>query len=127
MSETALPTINSQAVKKRPFLTDILYRLVREKPLGTVGGVITILFFLVGIFANFIAPHGMNDTFPNYVLKPPSAQFLLGTDNLGRDELSRIIYGARISMMVGLFGMTIATLSPPPSVRFAGSSGGLST
>ena len=110
MSETALPTINNQAVKKRPFLADILYRLVREKPLGTVGGVITILFFLVGIFANFIAPHGMNDTFPNYVLKPPSAQFLLGTDNLGRDELSRIIYGARISMMVGLFGMTIATV-----------------
>jgi peptide/nickel transport system permease protein len=95
--------------KKRPYLIGVLRRMWNEKPLGTAGGIITVLFFLVGIFAPLIAPHGLNDSFPGEYLKPPSAQFWLGTDNLGRDMLSRMIYGARISMMVGLFGMAIST------------------
>lgn len=110
MTQTAqIAVVGKTAPKKRTFLLDLLVRLWKEKPLGTAGGIITLLFFIVGIFAPLIAPHGLNESFPGEYLKPSSWQFWLGTDNLGRDMLSRIIYGARISMMVGLFGMAIST------------------
>ena len=79
-------------------------RLGKEKPLGLVGAAIVILLFLTGIFADLLAPYGYNDFILSLRLSPPSGTFLLGGDNLGRDLLSRIIYGARISMIVGLAG-----------------------
>ena len=85
-------------------------RLVTEKPLGTVGAVITLLLLLTGIFADVLAPYGFNETEVGDFLQPPSRQFWLGTDNLGRDVLSRVIYGARISMVVGLAATTVSTL-----------------
>jgi peptide/nickel transport system permease protein len=88
--------------KPRPFLWDMIVRLVKEKPLATFGGVIVILLFLVGIFASFIAPHGYNEMILADRLQAPSVKYWLGTDNLGRDLLSRIIFGAQISMIVGL-------------------------
>jgi len=97
--------------KERPFLVEVLVRLVKEKPLGTFGGVIVLVFLLVGIFADLgwlglpdvgLAPYDYNESFLVDRLSPPSGKYLLGTDNLGRDLLSRIIYGARISMYVGL-------------------------
>ena len=95
--------------KRHPFLVGFLIRLVKEKPLGTAGGTITLLLLLTGIFADFLAPYGMNQSFEGYFLTPPSAQFWLGTDNVGRDILSRVIYGARISVIVGLGTATLAT------------------
>ncbi|HEX9976289.1 MAG TPA: ABC transporter permease [Dehalococcoidales bacterium] len=93
--------------KRRPFLVDLLVRLVREKPLGTVGAAIVLLLLLAGIFANWLAPYGYNQIWVGDKLAPPSAANWLGTDNVGRDLLSRIIYGARISMFVGLGVSTI--------------------
>ncbi|HUU62640.1 MAG TPA: ABC transporter permease [Dehalococcoidia bacterium] len=87
-----------------------LIRLVKEKPLGTAGGIITLLLLVTGIFAEFLAPYGMNQSFEGYFLTPPSAKFWLGTDNVGRDILSRVIYGARISVIVGLATATLATI-----------------
>ena len=87
---------------------DLLVRLIREKPLGLVGGIIVLILFLTGIFANFLAPHGYNDV--NFALRlapPGTGGYILGGDNLGRDELSRIIFGARISMIVGLAGAAL--------------------
>lgn len=83
--------------------------MVKEKPLGTLGTVITLLLLLIGIFANFIAPYGMNAMVGN-PMQPPSSQFLFGTDNLGRDLLSRVIFGARISVIVGLAATAISTV-----------------
>jgi len=94
--------------KKRPLLVDVVIRLVKEKPLGAVGGVIVLVLFLTGIFADFIAPYGYHDVNIFDALSPPSAQYLLGTDNMGRDMLSRIIFGARVSMAVGLAGAALA-------------------
>ena len=94
--------------KRHSFLVDLGIRLVREKPLGTVGAVITLLLLLTGIFANFIAPYGMNKTTAD-LLTAPSARYWMGTDNLGRDLLSRVIFGARISVIVGLAASAIAT------------------
>jgi len=96
--------------KRHSFLVDFFVRLVKEKPLGTVGAVITLLLLLTGIFADFLAPYGMNETHWTDALAAPSARFWLGTDNLGRDVLSRVIFGARISVIVGLSVATLATV-----------------
>ena len=93
--------------KSRGMLSDMFVRLVREKPLGLAGAVIVLVLFLTGIFANFLAPYGYNDFTLSLRLSPPNSTYLLGGDNLGRDLLSRIIYGARISMIVGLSGAAL--------------------
>jgi peptide/nickel transport system permease protein len=95
---------------KHSLLGEVLIRLVKEKPLGVIGGVIVVLMLLVGIFANSLAPYGMNESHLMNTLRPPSSTFLLGTDNLGRDLLSRIIFGARISMIVGLGAALLNTM-----------------
>ena len=92
------------------FWVDVLVRLVKEKPLGTVGGVIVLILLIVGVFANWLAPYGYNDIFVGPRLSGPSAEHLLGCDHLGRDLLSRIIYGARVSVVVGLSVSAIATV-----------------
>jgi len=93
--------------KRRPFLVDLVIRLIKEKPLGAIGGVIVLTLLLAGIFADFIAPYEYNEIILDDRLSPPSGEHILGTDNLGRDLLSRITYGARISLYVGL---TVTTL-----------------
>ncbi len=99
--------------KRRSFYVDLVYRLIKEKPLGTFGAGIVIVLFLVGIFARFIAPYGFNESFIAPRLTPPGSLAFLGTDQSGRDVLSRIIYGAQISMQVGLatsiLGVSIST------------------
>jgi peptide/nickel transport system permease protein len=101
----------SKAERKRHSLfVDTFLRLVKEKPLGTVGLVITVILLIVGIFAKFIAPYGMNEVGVGPSLSPPSVHFWLGTDNLGRDLLSRIIYGAQISVIVGLIGSALSVV-----------------
>ena len=82
-------------------------RLVREQPLGTVGGIIVLLLLLCGIFADMLAPYGMNEIHLIDRYAPPSWTYPLGADQLGRDILSRIIYGARISVIIGLSATTI--------------------
>jgi len=99
-----------QEIRRHNKLVDILRRLVKEKPLGTVGGIIVLLLFCSGIFADFLAPYGMNEVHVADRLSPSSPQYILGTDNLGRDVLSRVIHGARVSMVVGLTATTISVL-----------------
>jgi len=111
MAESATVADAVQKEKKHlPFLVEVFVRLVREKPLGTIGGVIVLIFFLVGIFATWLAPYHYTFQDLTALLSPPSAKYVLGTDNLGRDLLSRIIYGARISMIVGLSVPAITTV-----------------
>jgi peptide/nickel transport system permease protein len=96
--------------KKHSWLVDFLIRLVKEKPLGTVGGIITLLLLLTGIFADFVAPYEMNQTHISERLVAPSAKFWLGSDNVGRDVLSRVIFGARVSVIVGIGASTLGTI-----------------
>ena len=77
-------------------------RLWKEKPLGTASGIIIVLFALTAIFADVLAPYGMLEMSLADRLSGPSARFLLGTDHVGRDLLTRLIYGARVSLTVGL-------------------------
>ena len=83
-------------------LRDFLLRLFRDKKIGATGLVIVLVFLIVGVFADVLAPYGMLDRQLANRLSPPSREFILGTDQFGRDLLSRIIYGAQISMIVGL-------------------------
>ncbi|MGB8708044.1 MAG: ABC transporter permease [Dehalococcoidia bacterium] len=118
----AFPVLEEK--KRRSFLADLLIRLVKEKPLGTVGGIIVLLLLIVGVFAGLIAPHGYNDIFVGPRLSAPCPEYPLGCDQLGRDLLSRIIYGARISLIVGLsvsaIGVVLSTIIGITSGYFGG-------
>jgi len=96
--------------KKRNFWVTLLIRLVKEKPLGTIGLILVIGLFFTGIFANFLAPEGYNEVHMPLRLAPPSTDYPLGNDHLGRDMLSRIIWGARLSMIVGITATTLHTI-----------------
>jgi len=85
-------------------------RLFREKPLGAAGAVIFLVFLFCGLFADILAPYGYNQISPINRLKPPSWQFLFGTDNLGRDVFSRCLYGAQLSVIIGFCAAGLATI-----------------
>ena len=97
-----------------------LARLWREKPLGSVCGIIILMLILVGIFADVLAPYDHMEPHTEDILRAPSARFLLGTDYVGRDFLSRLIHGARLSLIVGL---AATTLNVVVAVLIGGSSG----
>jgi peptide/nickel transport system permease protein len=82
-------------------------RLLRRRG-AMLGLVIVILFVLVAIFAPYIAPYDPVATSWSAVRKPPSAEFWFGTDEIGRDVLSRVIWGARASLLAGLVSVCIS-------------------
>lgn len=87
-----------------------LYRRFKKHRVGLAGiGVLTVLV-VVGVFAPIIAPKNPHQMDFGSALAPPSVSHLMGTDHLGRDLLSRIIYGARISLVVGLGSVIIAAI-----------------
>jgi peptide/nickel transport system permease protein len=80
---------------------DELRRFMRTQPLGMVALIVIVGFLLVAVFAPWIAPHDPISQDRRNILVGPTSGHLFGTDVLGRDVLSRIIYGARISLYVG--------------------------
>ena len=74
----------------------------RRYPLGAIGAVIVLTFVFTAVFANFIAPFDPTSTDAKASLARPGSVFWLGADFMGRDMFSRIVYGARISLAVGL-------------------------
>lgn len=87
-----------------------LQRAIRLNPLAAAGIVLVVIFTVLAIFAPWIAPHDPAEIHLPARLSGPSATHWLGTDELGRDMLSRIIYGARISMLVGSSVVTVALI-----------------
>ena len=88
-------------------MTDFFRRLVKEKPLSIVAGVVILLLILVAIFADVLAPYPHDEVNIVDRMQAPSNRYLLGTDQLGRDLLSRLVFGARISLTVGLAATTV--------------------
>jgi peptide/nickel transport system permease protein len=86
----------------------------RRRSLGAIGGLVIVLMLLAAIFASAIAPYDPKETSFLNQLKPPSAEYLLGTDAFGRDVFSRIIYGARTALLIGfaaaVVGCTLGAL-----------------
>jgi len=110
MASVADSTLAVRPRRKRGPVLHFIGRLFREKPLGAAGAVVFVLFLFCGIFADVLAPYGMNQISPINRLKPPSLQFPFGTDNLGRDMLSRCLYGAQLSVIIGFCAAGIATV-----------------
>ncbi len=97
----ALPFIEEQRVKQSSLLKDAIYRLLRNK-LAVLGLAFILLVLFCAAFANVIAPYGFAEKVPGEFYRTrPNYWFLFGTDNVGRDVFTRIMYGARTSMLVG--------------------------
>jgi peptide/nickel transport system permease protein len=85
-----------------------LWRFGRRKPLGALGGVIVLALIGVALLAPWLAHYTYDETLRGARMKPPGTQFWMGTDNLGRDIWSRVVYGARVSVTVGFGAVLIA-------------------
>lgn len=83
---------------------------MRSQPMGTISLALIAVFVLMAALAPLFAPYDPLQQHRNQLLAPPSGQFLLGTDDLGRDVLSRVIYGARTSLLIGVvtIGVSLA-------------------
>jgi peptide/nickel transport system permease protein len=82
--------------------------LIRKKPLGAAGAAVVVMLLVLAIFADVVAPSSYNATAPREAFQQPGPSHWFGTDQLGRDVLSRVIYGARISMYAGLAATVIS-------------------
>jgi peptide/nickel transport system permease protein len=107
-----MATLAEPLARRRPASPALRFlgRLIREKPLGAIGGLVFVVFLFVGVFADLLAPYGANQINPINRLKPPSWAYPFGTDNLGRDMFSRCIYGAQLSVIIGFCAAGLATL-----------------
>lgn len=91
-------------------LATSLPRVARHNPLATIGTVLVIIFVLLALFAPWISPQDPAHIDLPTRLSPPSSSHWLGTDELGRDILSRVVYGSRISMLVGSCVVAVSLL-----------------
>lgn len=105
------PTTGDGASKpKKPRYSELrrVLRVMSKRGVVLISMIITVLFVIVAIFAPLIAPYDPYATNYQAILSPPTAEHWLGTDQLGRDLLSRLIYGTRLSLLVGVVGVAIA-------------------
>ena len=106
--------------KRRGRFADFFIWLWREKLLEAACGMIVLLFIVVALFADVLAPYPYREMHLADILQAPSVQYLLGTNHLGRDLLNRLLYGARISLSVGLAATALNVLI---AVLIGGTSG----
>jgi len=122
---TAAATVRPVAASRasRGLWRDAASRLLRNRP-ALLGLFLIVLFVLAAVIAPVVAPKGPFATFSGANLKPPSPEHLFGTDRLGRDELARVLYGAQISLYVGVvsvvMGLFIGALIGAAAGAFGG-------
>jgi ABC-type dipeptide/oligopeptide/nickel transport system permease subunit len=87
-----------------------LWTAMKRKPLGAASAALLVVLVLSAVFADVLAPYDPLATQPEIRLAAPSRAHLFGTDDIGRDVLSRVIYGSRISLWVGLLAVGIGTV-----------------
>jgi len=93
---------------KNPFV-EALHNL-RKNKMACVGGIVLLIFIIIAIFADFIAPHAADTQDWLHIMEGPSADFPLGTDSYGRCVFSRIVYGSRISLLVGFVAVAFSAI-----------------
>jgi peptide/nickel transport system permease protein len=99
---TAGSSLEPAAIFRRHNLRGNLFLFFREKPLGALAALVLLLMVLAAAFAETLATYDPIRTDAEHTLAPPDRAHWFGTDNLGRDIYSRIIYGARVSLAVGI-------------------------
>jgi peptide/nickel transport system permease protein len=120
---TADVTITTAPVKKRK-RKKTFFTLLLSNRLAVIGLFFIVVWTLLAVVATWIAPHSPTDTDTVSKLQGPTIQHWLGTDNYGRDILSRILYGARISIWTGLIGVGISFIIGVPLGAIAAFYGG---
>jgi peptide/nickel transport system permease protein len=103
--EPASATVHAAAAARLPAQTGAataIARFCRKKPLGAAGGVVMLVIVLTAVFASQLQTYDPIATEAGQTLAPPSHEHWLGTDHLGRDIYSRIVHGARVSLIVGV-------------------------
>jgi peptide/nickel transport system permease protein len=114
--DTTAVAINPRARRRR-----MLRKRLLRRPLAVIGLAVALAFVLVAIFAPLVAPYSASATDFNATLAPPFAHHhLLGTDELGRDQLSRIIWGSRASIQAGVLSTLLAIVVAVPIGIVAG-------
>jgi len=93
-----------------PWYVEVWVKMLRRKPLGTVGGVIVLTMLLGAVLADVLSPYGFAETNLRERFVFMNAAHWLGTDQIGRDVATRILYGARISLYVGFGAIAIASV-----------------
>ncbi|MGH7392267.1 MAG: ABC transporter permease [Candidatus Rokuibacteriota bacterium] len=96
--------------RTRAWYVDVWIQMLRRKPLGTVGGVIVVAMLAAAVLADVLTPYGFAETNLRERFVATSSAHWLGTDQLGRDMLTRLLYGARISLYVGFGAVGLGSL-----------------
>ena len=117
------PALAIPSRRQRSLWSDALQRTLRNRA-AVAGAIMILLLIFTAIFAGQIAPYPYTQQFISSPFDTPSRGLPFGTDNLGRDQLSRVIYGSRISMSVGLIVQIIVVLVGVPMGALAGYLGG---
>ena len=126
MTDAAIPVENIE----RPSRLREFWTYFKENRGAVIGLYVFAFFVLVAILADVLAPYPPNEQFRQHLLQPPfwqeggTTEFLLGTDAVGRDMLSRLLHGARYSFFIGLVVVIIATLGGVMTGLIAGFAGG---
>ena len=112
--------VEAQPLSPRARRRRILRRRFMRRPAAVLSFLVVLTFVLAAVFARWVAPHSPDATDFNAILASPSREHLLGTDELGRDTLSRVIWGARASIQAGFFATVIAMVIAVPIGLVAG-------
>jgi len=102
--------VSAKTDKKAPSAVSGIINFAKSFPLATLGGIIVLAFVLVAVLAPFVAPQDPNKMNLDRALESPGPDFLLGTDYSGRDMLSRLIFGARVSLFISLTSVILGVV-----------------
>ena len=102
--------LKSQIGETENFKTAML-KLCHENRLAVISAAVILLFLLAAVFAPLLTPYSFDEMDLMHRLAPPSAEHLLGTDEAGRDILTRMLYGSRVSLLVGIVPTVISMLA----------------
>jgi peptide/nickel transport system permease protein len=122
-AKNSIAVLKDKPARQRSLFGDAMRRMARN-PLALVGLAIVVVMLLAAVFAPQVAPYSPTQANLKLYVKPPSAEHFLGTDDVGRDVFSRIIYGARISLEVSILAIVIGIVIGVPLGMIAGFYGG---
>jgi peptide/nickel transport system permease protein len=125
VADSAIQALGPSSSRARRGVLSRARRAFRKYPMATIAGTVVMLFVLVAIFAPVIAPYSPDAADGRNALRRPSAEHLFGTDRFGRDVFSRIVYGTRISLQVGVMAVVFAGAIGIPLGLLSGYFGGL--
>ncbi|PPR72620.1 MAG: Glutathione transport system permease protein GsiD [Alphaproteobacteria bacterium MarineAlpha3_Bin4] len=121
---TALADTQIEGLAMRKPWYEVSKTLLRKYPLGAAGALVVVVMIFLAVFANFLSPYDPESNDFEHMLTPPGLQYWLGTDQFGRDILTRIIFGARTALFVGfscaIIGATVGLVFGVTSAYFGG-------